>query len=249
MSRSQPKKPNRSHKTKRPLTYWLYGQHACAAAAANPARTIRRAVVMKHADTDWLKGRVTPEPVDGDRLARLLPEGAVHQGVALEVEPLDPVALEQVIGAGTLAALDQITDPHNVGAILRSAAAFGIAALILPKDHAPAESAVMAKAASGALERVPLVRVTNLSSTLKVLKKADYWIAGLDAGGSRPVATVGELAPLCLVLGAEGRGLRRLSAEQCDLIVSIPIRGEMESLNVSNAAAIAFYQAARGMSA
>lgn len=235
----------KSNKPRRPATYWLYGQHSCAAAAANPARTIRRVVAMKQADTGWLKGRGRPEAVDGERLARLLPEGAVHQGVAMEVEPLDDVHLDQVMGGGPLAVLDQITDPHNVGAILRSAAAFGISALILPKDHAPAEGAVMAKAASGALERVPLVRVTNLASTLKALKKAEYWIAGLDAGGSRGIEAVAAFSPLCLVLGAEGKGLRRLTAEHCDLIVSIPISAAMESLNVSNAAAIAFYQACR----
>jgi 23S rRNA (guanosine2251-2'-O)-methyltransferase len=231
-------------KPKRSLTYWMYGQHPCAAAAGNPERRIRRVVATKAADLSWLQGhQLRPEMMEGDKLARLLPEGAVHQGVACEVEPLDDIHLDQVTGRGGLAVLDQITDPHNVGAILRSAAAFDIAALIMPKDHAPAESGVMAKAASGALELVPCVRVTNLASTLNELKEEGYWIAGLDAGGSKMVDAASEFNPLCLVLGAEGKGLRRLTAERCDIILSIPISKRMESLNVSNAAAIAFYHA------
>ena len=136
-----------------------------------------------------------------------------------------------------------MTDPHNIGAMLRTASAFGFGALVLPKDGAPGESAVMAKAACGALERVPMLSVTNLSQAIKSMKSAGYWLAGMDGSAREDVSKLAEYSPLGLVMGAEGAGLRRLSAESCDLLVKIPIAAQMESLNVSNAAAIAMFVA------
>lgn len=231
---------------KRGNTYWMYGVHACQAALANPQRTVRRICMTRQAaDYSWLKPGQA-EMTDGETLSRLLHEGAVHQGVACEVEPLDEPLLEQVAAhKGTLAVLDQVTDPHNVGAVLRSAAAFDVAAIIMPKDHAPPEGGVLARSASGALDLVPCLRVTNLASALSELKDLGYWIAGLDGDGDKPIDAAKEYTPLCLVLGAEGKGMRRLTRERCDVILSIPISKRMESLNVSNAAAIAFHQARR----
>lgn len=226
--------------------YWMYGVHACESALNNPLRTVRRILISRpQAEYPFLRSNsVQPEMVEADRLQRLVPEGAVHQGIVCEVEPLDEPLLTQLAAdKAPIAVLDQVTDPHNVGAILRSAAAFNIAAVILPKDHAPAEGGVLARSASGALDLVPCLRVTNLASTLSELKDLGYWIAGLDGDGTKSIEAAREFHPVCLVLGAEGKGLRRLTRERCDVILSIPISKRMESLNVSNAAAIAFFSA------
>ncbi len=222
--------------------YWLYGTHAVEAALANRERRIHRAVATRGHAPSGSSQRF--EEVDGKLLEKWLPAGAVHQGVALEVDPLEPTHLDEVThGKRQLLMLDQVTDPHNVGAILRSAAAFGVAGVIVPKDNAPAESGALAKAACGALDMVPLVVVTNLAHCMDELKKAGYWIAGLDGEATRDISAAREYTPLCLVMGAEGRGLRRLSAERCDVLLKIPMDARMESLNVSNAAAIALYAA------
>lgn len=187
---------------------------------------------------------------------QLLGPEAVHQGIALEVLPLEPLEIEDVLpaarpvglpeGARPLIILDQVTDPHNVGAILRSAAAFGAAAVILTRDHAAPQSGVMARAAAGALDLVPLVYVTNLARALGEIKEAGYWVVGLDGEAKQTMAEAKLNAATALVLGAEGKGMRRLTAESCDLMVKLPIREAMESLNVSNAAAIALYELSRG---
>lgn len=222
--------------------YWLYGHHAVAAALANPRREVRRVLATKQAQTALaVTAKVKPQPADASAIDKLLPKDAVHQGIAAEVLPLAPPALEEVLGGKPLLMLDQVTDPHNVGAILRSAAAFGAGAVIVQDRHSPPEGGVMAKAASGALEVVPLVPVTNLSQALQQVKEAGYWCAGLDGDAPLPIHQA-KLGPkTVLVLGAEGRGLRRLVGEHCDLLVKIPISGQMESLNVSNAAAVALY--------
>jgi 23S rRNA (guanosine2251-2'-O)-methyltransferase len=230
--------------------FWLYGFHAARAALANPRRTVRKALLTARAAAEM--GRDLPrdlaaEPADPEALTRLLPYGAVHQGIALYCEPLPPLNLEEVlgrlpVGKRLVAVLDQITDPHNEGAILRSAAAFGVAAVIVQDRHAPPESGALAKAASGALDIVPRVPVVNIARALDDLGKMRFWRIALagDAGSSlREVAREGDIA---IVLGAEGAGVRRLVRETCDASAFIPMSGAMESLNVSNAAAIALYE-------
>jgi 23S rRNA (guanosine2251-2'-O)-methyltransferase len=191
-------------------------------------------------------GKHRVELVTSEELSKKCGPEAVHQGVALHVNALDDTHLDEVMHQPRLAILDQVTDPHNVGAILRSAAAFGIGALIVPKDHAPQETGVMAKAACGGLEMVPLVRVTNLAKAMKELKEQSYWLLGMDGAAKAPVRAAKDYDKCVIVLGAEGTGMRRLTAENCDLLVKIPMSGAMESLNVSNAAAIAFYEAFSG---
>jgi 23S rRNA (guanosine2251-2'-O)-methyltransferase len=193
------------------------------------------------------------EILDRAAFDRLLPEGAVHQGWALEVEPLDSADLEDVLRAGevmpgrsVIIVLDQISDPHNVGAILRSAAAFGVRAVVVGEHGAPLPTGVLAKAASGALDCVPLVRAVNLARTLDRLKEAGFWCCGLDEGAATPLAGL-DLGPrVALVLGSEGGGLRRLLRERCDYLARLPTRPELPSLNVSNAAAVALYELVRG---
>ncbi len=235
-------------------TYWIYGHHAVSAVLHNPARQIRRLVISRNAlekvPGEWLKSSPRqPEIVDVTVLSKLLPIDAVHQGIAVEVLPLDQPSMEEWILAHPqktpLLLLDQVTDPHNVGAILRSAAAFDAGAVILTKDHAPPESAVMAKSASGALELVPLITVTNLVQSMEFLKKHGYWCIGLDGEAKETIAQAKLGSDSALVLGAEGKGLRRLTAEHCDRIVRLPISPRMESLNVSNAAAVALYEISR----
>jgi 23S rRNA (guanosine2251-2'-O)-methyltransferase len=193
--------------------------------------------------------RVQPERAERARFATFLPEDAVHQGAALLVHPLDPPPIEEIIAArpGPVLLLDQVTDPRNVGAILRSAAAFGAACVIVQDRHAPPESAAMARAASGALETVPLLREVNLSRALLWLQRQGFWTIGLSGDAPR---TLAEALPrdrrVALVLGAEDTGLRRLQRETCDELVRLPIAPEMESLNVSAAAAVALYEIARG---
>ncbi len=181
----------------------------------------------------------------------MLPPGAVHQGAALLSEPLTDVALEDVLDRAAEAeksvvlVLDQVTDPQNVGAILRSAAAFGADAVLVPDRHAPPETGALVKAASGAVEIVPLVRVINLARALEELKKAGFWIAGLDGQAPQTLAAADMTGKVALVLGAEGEGLRRLTRDHCDILVRLPISERMESLNVSAAAAVALYELAR----
>ena len=247
---------------------WLYGRHAVAAALANPARSWRRlAVLASEADEaaallaaaravrrgSRREPTETPlQVVERPALTLLLPEGAVHQGWALEVEPLDAPPLDAVLravattpGRAVIVVLDQVGDPHNVGAVLRSAAAFGAAAVVVAERGTPPVSGVLAKAASGALERVPLVRVVNVARALDRLKAAGYWCCGLAAEAPAALAAL-DLGPrVALVLGSEGGGLRRLVREHCDYLARLPTRPDQPSLNVSNAAAIALYEVMR----
>jgi len=184
-----------------------------------------------------------------DELSKSLPAGAVHQGIAILVAPLEEPSLEDVLARcgdnALVLALDQVTDPHNVGAILRSAAAFGAAGVIVTDRHAPADTGVLAKAASGALELVPLMRAVNLARTMEQLKEAGFWLYGLDERGDAPIGSLDLKGRACIVLGAEGEGLRRLTAEKCDRLVTIPTSAALAALNVSNAAAVALYEWAR----
>ncbi|MDY0885634.1 23S rRNA (guanosine(2251)-2'-O)-methyltransferase RlmB [Dongia soli] len=239
--------------------YWLFGHHTVAAALANPRRHIQRLVHLSGETPvdESLAGRdaerVLPpwEPIDRPVLERLLPEGAVHQGIAARVAPLPEIDLYEICDlAGSqdharVLILDQVTDPHNVGAILRSAAAFGALAVILTERHAAPETGTLAKAASGALELVPLVRVGNLARAMEQLKEAGFWLAGLAAEGRSDLAGAKLSGKVGLVLGAEGPGLRRLTRDHCDLLVRLPTSGPISHLNVSNAAAVALYELVR----
>lgn len=223
-------------------SYWIYGQHAVQAALANDARKIERLVASTNAVKELnLVGRKLNADTDIRQLDKILPKDAVHQGVAALVHPLPHTTLDYVLESTLLLVLDQVTDPHNVGAILRSAAAFGVGAVIMTEDHGAPENGALAKAACGALDIVPLIRITNLSSTLDTLKANDFWCVGLDGKTDKLIGEAKGFKKKALVLGAEGKGLRRLTAEKCDLLVKIPISPQMESLNVSNAAAVALY--------
>jgi 23S rRNA (guanosine2251-2'-O)-methyltransferase len=239
-----------------PGTYWLHGLHAVAAALANPRRGIKRLLLTEDAEAalaprlpEGWRRRAQPERTDRARFQTFLPEDSVHQGAALLVHPLDPPPIEQIIATrpGPVLLLDQVTDPRNVGAILRSAAAFGAACVIMQDRHAPPESAAMARAASGALETVPLLSEVNLARALRWLQQQGFWTLGLAGDAPR---TLAEALPrdrrIALVLGAEDAGLRRLQRETCDELVRLPIAAETESLNVSAAAAVALYELARG---
>ena len=232
---------------------WLHGLHAVAAALANPARRLKRLLLTEEAHTalrtrlapPW---RIAPEKMDRARIAALLPEDSVHQGAALLAEALPSLDLDRALdhGTGPVLVLDQVTDPRNVGAILRSAAAFGAAAIVMQDRHAPPETGALARAASGALEIVPVVREVNLSRALDALKKAGLWVVGLDGAAPTTLAQAGLGGRrVALVLGAEGEGMRRLTREHCDELARLPIAPEMESLNVSAAAAVALYELAR----
>ena len=239
---------------------WLYGRHAVLAALANPERRIERLlatdeVARRHAAeiaAACVKaGRTgfSPIAVSREELNQRLPEGAVHQGIAALATPLEEPALEDVLArcaeSALVLALDQVTDPHNVGAILRTAAAFGVAGMVTTERHAPAETGVLAKSASGALEIVPLVRTVNLARALDQLKEAGFWIYGLDEQGDVALGQVDFAGRVCIVLGAEGEGLRRLTAEKCDRLVTIATSQALAALNVSNAGAIVVYEWAR----
>jgi 23S rRNA (guanosine2251-2'-O)-methyltransferase len=243
---------------------WIYGRHAVRAALQNPARRVRRLIATSEIAAEaqaWLsEAKARPatdfksETLDRARLEVLLPEGAVHQGLALQAEPLPPAFLEDVLAelspaaaaeAAVVVVLDQVSDPHNVGAVLRSAAAFGARALVLPEHGTPPSTAALAKAASGALEQVPLVRVTNLARALDKLKGAGFWCVGLEESGDKLLGDLDLTGRVALVLGAEGEGLRRLTRERCDFLARLPTRDPLASLNVSNAAAIALYEVAR----
>jgi 23S rRNA (guanosine2251-2'-O)-methyltransferase len=240
---------------------WLYGRHAVAAALANPTRRVRRLVALAEAAAELrvlaaaAAARLAadaPEVLDRRDLEALLPQGAVHQGMAVAAEPLPAQDIEDVLDALSAAPapqlivlLDQVSDPHNVGAILRSAAAFAARAVVMPEHGAPPVTGALAKAASGALEAVPLLRVTNLARTLDRLKEAGFWCLGLEEGAEKTLAEIDAGSRVALVLGAEGSGLRRLTRERCDLLARLPTRGEPASLNVSNAAAIALYELSR----
>ncbi len=233
---------------------WLFGTHAVAAALANPARRLRRLLVTEEAEAD-LAGRIRqPWPIpaercDRARLEQLLGRGIVHQGAALLADPLAMPSLAQALErSGPVLVLDQINDPRNVGAILRSAAAFGAACVISQDRNAPEETGTLAKAASGALEIVPMLRAVNIARTLVALRAAGLWVIGLDAGGGILSGPALANRRVALVLGSEGEGMRRLTRETCDEIAGIAMPGgtnRLESLNVSAAATVALYEMAR----
>jgi 23S rRNA (guanosine2251-2'-O)-methyltransferase len=234
--------------------YWIFGHHTVTAALANPRRRIHRLLAAQGEQAELPPGRppgLALERSDAQALAALLPSGAVHQGLAALVEPLPMVDLGEVIEdlppetPAHILVLDQVTDPQNVGAILRSAAAFGAACLVLTERHAAPESGALAKAASGALDVLPMVRVVNLARAIEALKRAGFWCLGLAGEGEMTLAEAKATGRVALVLGAEGSGLRRLTREHCDQLVRLPTRGPIDQLNVSNAAAVALYELVR----
>jgi 23S rRNA (guanosine2251-2'-O)-methyltransferase len=224
----------------------LYGWHAVCAALRNPNRQIRKFLATENAARRLLDEEISPNaPPEIVRpsaiIERLLPD-TVHQGVYLETEPLPAPALEDLPPKGVVLVLDQITDPHNVGAILRSAAAFNVGAIISTQRHSAGSTAgALAKAASGALEYVPLINVQNLARGLTLLKGKGFLLVGLDSDGEKELAVLSLRSPLALVLGAEGKGLRALTKASCDHLARIDLPGAIKSLNVSNAAALALY--------
>ena len=223
----------------------LYGWHTVKAALENPARRVRKLLATENAARRLAEESVAlataPEIVRPGAIAERLSADAVHQGLYLEADPLPSPPIEQIAPQGVVLVLDQITDPHNVGAIFRSAAAFAASAIVTTARHSPEATGVLAKSASGALEHVPLITVQNLSRGLAALKERGFFVVGLDSSGDSDLAGLELRKPLALVLGAEGRGLRQLTKETCDHVARLELPGAIKSLNVSNAAALALY--------
>jgi 23S rRNA (guanosine2251-2'-O)-methyltransferase len=244
---SRRKKSHQSHGTaNRPR---LWGKHAVAAALDNPNRKVLRAWATREtADFLQFPKDVPLTIADVADLGRLVPHDAPHQGVVIEVEPLEDAWLDGIHNTAperaVLLVLDQVTDPHNIGAILRSAAPFGAIGIVTQDRHSPPESGVVAKAASGTLERVPWIRVVNLARALEEIAEAGFWRIGLTGDAQTELKAALGPARVALVLGAEGPGLRPNTRDHCDALARLPISNAVESLNVSNAAAVALYAAA-----
>jgi 23S rRNA (guanosine2251-2'-O)-methyltransferase len=223
----------------------LYGWHTVAAALANPRRRIRKLLLTENAARRLADENigipVTPEIVRPALIDQRLGPDAVHQGLLAEADPLPSPDIDTLPQEGIVLVLDQITDPHNVGAIMRSAAAFAVKAIVTTARHSPEATGVLAKSASGALELVPLVTVQNLARALNELNDQGFMTVGLDSEGSENLDTVALRQPLALVLGAEGKGLRQLTRETCSVVARLDMPGEIKSLNVSNAAVLALY--------
>ena len=245
-------KKERDEKTAQKQTYWIFGLHAVRDALVNQNRKKFKLMMTKNAaaklDESISVSGLTPDIFDARQFKPPIDKNSVHQGVVLEVESLHWGSLEDVImnsrsNPPRLILLDQVTDPHNVGAILRSAEVFGASAVVGTKIHSPSETGALAKSASGALERQPYLRVGNLAKTMETLKSMGYFIFGLDGDGERTLCeVVGKReGPTALVLGAEGPGLRERTKEICDALTKINASGNFGSLNVSNAAAIGLF--------
>jgi 23S rRNA (guanosine2251-2'-O)-methyltransferase len=223
----------------------LYGWHTVAAALANPQRRIRKLMLTENAarrlSEEKIETRVAPEIVRPALIDQRLGPDAVHQGLLVEADPLPSPDIDTLTQEGVVLVLDQITDPHNVGAIMRSAAAFAVKAIVTTARHSPEATGVLAKSASGALELVPLVTVQNLARALNELNDRGFMTVGLDSQGSENLSAVALREPLALVLGAEGKGLRQLTRETCNTVARLDMPGEIKSLNVSNAAVLALY--------
>ncbi|MHA1539545.1 MAG: 23S rRNA (guanosine(2251)-2'-O)-methyltransferase RlmB [Alphaproteobacteria bacterium] len=233
-------------------TMWLYGHHAVKAALNNTDRHCQKLVLTKEAGRDLLKAaenrNVPIHTVQKSRdIDAYLPHGSVHQGIALEVSPLPDCYLENImpeldgLESASLLMLDHVTDPHNIGAILRSASAFGCKGVIVSRDHTPAMSGLIAKIASGAAETVPLVQVTNLSRTIDALQEKGFWSVALDERGEKTLSETNLKGKFLFIVGAEGKGLRRMIKENSDFLARLPTTGDVQSLNVSNAVAVTLY--------
>jgi 23S rRNA (guanosine2251-2'-O)-methyltransferase len=230
--------------------FWIYGKHPVLAALNNPNRYCSQLLVTEQVRKELklpsVKG-LEVKIVSQEIISRTVGAGIPHQNIALETMPLETPSIEEVLRDNSsntqscFLILDQITDPQNVGSIIRSAAAFNIDGIILTTDNSPNETGALARAASGTLELIPLIRVTNLASTMKILQQHGYWIIGFDIEG-KPLNSSMLNGKIAIVLGAEGKGMRRLTKENCDIIARIPMQPNVESLNVANAAAIACYE-------
>lgn len=241
-----------SDRTEGKADHWLFGAHAVEAALANPNRQIQRLLATARA-AESLKNPEShlskSQPIEictSEEISAVLSPGAVHQGLALEAAPLAQPPLDQVLAkasqiSASLVFLDQVTDPHNVGAIMRSAAAFGAAAVVVQDRHAPPITGTLAKSASGAAEVIALVRVTNLSRAMDEVIEAGYFCIGLAGDAEESFQNFDFPDKVALILGAEGPGLRRLTREKCDMLLHLPTEEPISSLNVSNAAAVALY--------
>ena len=243
---SRRKKSHQSHGTANRPRFW--GKHAVSAALDNPDRKVLRAWATREA-SEFMQfpKEVQVTLAEAPDLGRLVPSDAPHQGIVIEVEPLEDAWLDDVLAEAperaVLLVLDQVTDPHNVGAILRSAAAFGAVGIATQDRHSPPEGGALAKAASGALERVPWVRVVNLARALEQIGEAGFWRIGLAREAEADLKSALGPPRVALVLGAEGAGMRQNTREHCDALARLPITDSIESLNVSNAAAVALYAA------
>jgi 23S rRNA (guanosine2251-2'-O)-methyltransferase len=231
----------------------LYGWHTVKAALENPQRRFHRLLATENALRRLTEDKVTfpiaPTLASPEDIAANAGPNAVHQGLCAEADPLASPELEDVATSGIVMVLDQVTDPHNFGAILRSAAAFAVTAVVTTERHSPEATGVLAKAASGALEYVPIVTVVNLARALDELREHNAFLVGLDSGADADLAALPLSAPLALVIGAEGKGLRHLTRVRCDVIARLALPGRLTSLNVSNAAALALYVASTGLAA
>jgi 23S rRNA (guanosine2251-2'-O)-methyltransferase len=240
-----PRPPWRGREGAADDTVILYGWHTVTAALANPTRRIRKLLLTENAarrlTEEAIDTRVTPEIVRPGLIDQRLGPDAVHQGLLAEADPLASPDIDTLAEAGIVLVLDQITDPHNVGAIMRSAAAFAVKAIVTTARHSPEATGVLAKSASGALELVPLVTVQNLARALTEMNERGFMTVGLDSEGDENLGAVTLREPLALVLGAEGKGLRQLTRETCSTVARLDMPGEIKSLNVSNAAVLALY--------
>ena len=251
-TRQRNKKMNLS--SKKEASSWLYGTHTVIALLENPLRHYSRILTCDTSLADRINSNIKLLPevklemVSRNAIDDVLPEGAKHQGVAVLTKELETITLQNVCdilskkNKGCVVVLDQVTDPHNIGAIIRTAASFEVNAIIVQNRHTPQITGALAKSASGGLEHCPIVRVTNIARALSTLKKSNIWCIGLDSEASQKLDKIQISGPTALILGAEGHGLRRLTREACDILACIPLSGSLKSLNVSNAAAIALYE-------
>ena len=243
--------PGQKRRADDAVVEWLWGWHAVVAALANPARARAKRLLATQERATELGERLdrdfAVEILASADIGRALPPGAVHQGIAMRTPLIEPLDLDELASParGVLLMLDQVTDPQNIGAIFRSAAAFGARGVILQERHAPALSGVLAKAAAGAVDQIPHARQTNLSRALERLEELGWRAVGLDGESAIELADALDARPTVLVMGSEGDGLRRLVREHCDVLAKIPMPGGFESLNVSAAAAVALYEASR----
>jgi 23S rRNA (guanosine2251-2'-O)-methyltransferase len=250
--RAEQRGPRRAHSARDPNVVLLFGFHAVREALRSTRRKLVRlratALAGERLAAEIAASGVRLDIVPGEEIAALAPPQAIHQGVLLEARPLEPLNLADLPEAGLVLVLDQITDPHNVGAIVRTAAAFAVDAIVTTQRHAPALAGVLAKSASGGLEHVAIVEAVNLARALEALGDSGYLRIGLDSQAPAALQETPMRRPLALVLGAEGKGLRRLSRENCDVMARLDLPGAVKSLNVSNACAIALAFAHRALS-